>query len=459
MKQRAMIAAALSAMLLGNCLTGCGDAQGDPVPAAEVSSEQTTAQTTAAAEETTTQTSAAEEETTEQSTEQTEAHETKPAKDKGKDTDDPFVIAQNEFALNLMRETCKGHEGQNMLVSPYSVMQALAMTANGAAGQTRTEIEQTLGGLPIDSLNESFSTFQKNLPSSDDSKFQSANSIWVRENDDQIKLKPDFTQKNADYFGADTFLAPFDKSTVSEINGWCSDHTDGMIPEIISGEIPPAMKLFLINAVCFDAKWKEKYKDDPKPQDFFAANGETQTAQMMYSTEKTYLCDEHAVGFIKPYIGGSYAFAAILPEEGMTPEAYLETVTPEGLHELLAVEAERKVRAGLPKFTYDFSEELSGSLKSMGMPTAFDGHNADFSEMAELRDPLDRLFISSVLHKTHIEVDKKGTRAAAVTKVEMRMNVSIETIEEVILDRPFVYMIIENKTKLPVFIGILNEIP
>ena len=138
----------------------------------------------------------------------------------------------------------------------------------------------------------------------------------------------------------------------------------------------------------------------------------------------------------------------------MTPEAYLDTLTPESLQKMLSNPASRKVYSALPEFSYDFSIELKGPLSAMGMPSAFvEGEESDFSRMAE--DGKDNLYIKDIFHKTHIEVTKMGTRAGASTAVEMWA----ETVPIYIqLDRPFLYMIADSETNLPVFIGIVNSI-
>ena len=422
MKTSRIFASVLASMLLCSALTACGNIQ--------------TSQTAVQAADPTA--------------------EIEPQQVSGKDPDETFINAQTGFALNLLRETAK--TGKNILISPESVMYALAMTANGAANQTLSEMEQALGGIPVHTLNEYLYSQRTGIPENENCKFKMANSIWVRDDAERIKLDPAFLQKNADYYAADAFLAAFDESTRRDINNWCSNKTNNMIPEMLTDPISPDTVMYLINAVCFEAKWEKVYEKEPAPQNFHAANGTAQTAKMMYSEEQTYLSDEHATGFMKNYQGGKYAFAAILPEEGMTPEQYLADLQPEALHSMLANAEHTAVQAGLPQFSYDYNTELSGMLSSMGMTSAFD-ETADFSGMTGSEN---QLFISRVLHKTHIDVDTEGTKAAAVTAVEANDECAAEMPDDlkyVILDRPFVYLIVDTETMLPVFSGVLNEIP
>lgn len=376
----------------------------------------------------------------------------------GADYDDTFAAAQTGFALRLLQQTAAEDTGKNLLISPYSVMQALAMTANGADTDTLSQMEQTLGGIPIEQLNNYLFTQRNALPSSENAKFNIANSVWFRDDANRISVKNPFLETLSGCYNAPAYAEPFDDTTKDKINQWCSDNTDRMIPKIID-KIEPDDVMYLINAVCFDAKWQDRYENEPIPREFLAYDGSHRMAQMMHSEEHSYLSDAHAEGFIKYYQGGDYAFAALLPEQYTKPEDYLSSLTPEHLHEMLNTPEHITVYAGLPQFKYDYDNELSDELKAMGMPLAFDA-DADFSRMADTAS--DTLFISRVLHNTHIEVDIDGTKAAAVTAVVMNDECDAEAPEDyrvVILDRPFIYMIVETAHMTPIFTGILNDIP
>lgn len=365
--------------------------------------------------------------------------------------DEATVLGQTRFALELMQKAAKS--GKNSLVSPYSVSQALGMMANGADGDTRKEMEAVLGG-SMETLNAAFYTFRTNTPQNEGVKLSTANSIWVKNN---FKVKDSFLQTNADYYGADVYAAPFNRETVKRVNDWVDTNTDHMIQHIIDDL--SESKLCLVNAVAFDGKWEKEYDDDHVKEDVFrAADGSTQTVQMMYdNTVKTYLEDAHATGFMRWYQDANYAFAALLPEEGMTPEAYLNTLTPESLHKVLAKRQKAEVHTAMPEFSYDYDVCLNEPLADMGMPTAFSAGKADFSLAAE--DPRG-LFIQNVAHKTHIEVTPKGTRAAAATAITVGVTCVEPPVEvkTVILDRPFVYMIVDTQTNLPVFFGTVNSV-
>lgn len=374
----------------------------------------------------------------------------------GMEADSEFISGQTKFALELLKNSVES-DSENILISPYSVMQALAMTGNGADGETRTEMEQTLGGIAFDKLNKYLYTQRIGQPNTDNCKLVTANSIWTRNDDKRIQVKSDFLRQVVDYYGAEFYKAPFDQSTVSDINNWVDENTDHMINSVID-EIPAETVMYLINAVTFDAKWGIPYTEyDITDYDFKAYDGTIQNAEMMRSEEYFYLKDDNAVGFMKYYKDRRYAFAALLPNEDMTVSEYIDTLTPESLHNTLSNPNITPLDAGLPKFSYDYQKNLSDILSDMGMPTAF-MPIADFSRLADTATTC--LFIDYVLHKTHIEVNNEGTRAAAVTVVAANdCAVALPKEKpEVILDRPFLYCILDTETSLPVFIGTLNTL-
>ena len=253
-----------------------------------------------------------------------------------------------------------------------------------------------------------------------------------------------------------TVLSEDENNTVDAINKWCKDNTDGMIPKIFEyGDLNYDTIMVLLNALSFDAEWASQYPDYRCVEMTFRGETHDATVKMMFSSEGNYISGEHETGFVKYYKGNSYAFAAILPEEGISMEEYLACLDGEKLCKLLDFGI-KEVNAGLPEFTFDWSGSLKKALKEMGIEQAFD-RTADFSYLGAMEDGTN-LLINNVCQKTHIEVDQSGTRAAAVTEVEVVPEEEPDEIYEVILDRPFVYAIIDMQSRLPVFIGCLTDI-
>ena len=339
------------------------------------------------------------------------------------------------------------------LISPLSIAAALSMTANGAVGETKAQMEEVLGA-SADTLSSSFAALQSALKN--DKQLKLANSIWLKDTP-TLHVEDAFLQKNADCFGAGIYAAPFDDSTKTAINDWVKEKTDGMIPEILD-KISADSVMYLVNALAFDAKWEDIFETTQvRTGRFTSREGVEQTGDFLYGETSQYLSGEHAEGFLKYYEGQKYAFAALLPEAGMDITDFVSGLTGQALHAILSSPQTETVEFGLPKFKTTFDTELSESLKALGMTDAFDGEKADFSALGSSDEG--NILISRVLHKTFIQVDEAGTKAGAATAVDMVTGSAAEYPHSVYLERPFVYMIVDMETKLPVFLGALTELP
>ena len=339
------------------------------------------------------------------------------------------------------------------LISPLSIAAALSMTANGAVGETKAQMEEVLGA-SADTLSSSFAALQSALKN--DKQLKLANSIWLKDTP-TLHVEDAFLQKNADCFGAGIYAAPFDDSTKTAINDWVKEKTDGMIPEILD-KISADSVMYLVNALAFDAKWEDIFETTQvRTGRFTSREGVEQTGDFLYGETSQYLSGEHAEGFLKYYEGQKYAFAALLPEEGMDITDFVSGLTGQALHAILSSPQTETVEFSLPKFKTTFDTELSESLKALGMTDAFDGEKADFSALGSSDEG--NILISRVLHKTFIQVDEAGTKAGAATAVDMVTGSAAEYPHSVYLERPFVYMIVDMETKLPVFLGALTELP
>ena len=372
----------------------------------------------------------------------------------GKNPDDEFKSAYLNFTAELFKksvEKSKNDGEGNALISPFSVMVALSMTANGAGGNTLSEMEKVLGkNIDIETLNKYLYAYIESLYSGEKCKLSVANSIWLRDTT-SLSVKKNFLQKNMDYYNAAIYKSMFDAKGVADINSWVKKHTDGMIEKLVD-KIDDDTMMLLINAVAFDAEWSKKY-DVIYEGKFTSFAGDRRTVDMMRSFEERYIDDGSATGFIKEYKGGKYSFAAILPNSEDI-YSYVENMTEESIEKLLSGVSYEPVKTEMPKFSSDFSITMEECLKDMGIKDAFSAI-ADFSEMSE-----NNLSISKVVHKTHITVNEKGTKASAVTGVTMKNTTVLTpaTTKEVILNRPFVYMILDNENNMPVFIGMVTDI-
>lgn len=358
------------------------------------------------------------------------------------------AVAAVDFAVGLFQAAAGG---ENTLISPVSVLSALAMTANGAEGNTLEQMEQVLG-LSREELNGFWLAYHDSLSGEE---LKTANSIWFADRD-SFTVKEEFLQTNATYYHADIYQAPFDETTLTQINDWVREKTDGMIDGILE-EIPAQTLMILINALAFDAQWESTYNEYQVSEDTFTTeDGNQQAISMMHSTEGTYLSDDLATGFIKYYEGRRYAFAALLPNEGVSIGDYISSLTGEHLLEMLNTPQSIDVHASIPKFEMEYTGKLSHMLAAMGMPDAFDAMAADFSGLGQLDGG--NLYIDQVLHKTCISVFEQGTKAGAVTAELVCGTGPVQEEYRIVrLDRPFVYLLIDCENHLPLFIGTVMD--
>ena len=362
--------------------------------------------------------------------------------------DDAFKSAYGNFSVELLKKCFDGKS--NTLISPLSLSSALTMTANGANGQTKDEMEKVLGsGMPLDELNKYLSSFSGSLTSGEDFKLKNANSIWFIK-DNNFNVNNEFLQTNADFYHAEIYKRAYNSEIVNNINNWVSEHTDGMIDKLLDNG-DALSNIALINATAFDAVWETYYFDNfVEDGTFTDANGNEQSVTMLISEESEYINGDNCTGFIKKYKGGKYGFAAILPDSNVSISDFVGLLNGDKLFKMLQNAESTNVVAKMPKFEYEYSAELSEALKALGMPTAF-SDSADFSGISG-----DKLLISDVLHKTKISVTEEGTRAVAATGVVM--SAAPDGDKQVILNRPFMYMILDNETMLPLFAGVYTGI-
>ncbi len=384
----------------------------------------------------------------------------------GKEADDQFRSSQMYFGLELFKRTAAPKEDENtgnVMVSPLSVITALSMTANGADGETLSEMERVLGGnINIDELNEYLANYIHRVTTDKNVNISVADSLWLI-NGMEKGIQQTFLETNKKYYDADLYVSPFDQSTLNDINTWVNKNTKGMIPKLYDKQSDiDGLVMCLINTLYFNADWADPYLSS-HDDDFTNIKGEKVKAEMMTSSETTYYKGANYKGFAKPYKNHDYSFVGLLPDEGEDFDEFVAGLDPDEVRKTLA-NAERpdndnrfKLIVTMPAFKYEYSTKLRDVLRSMGMEKAFDP-SADFSRMTDPAKGF-AFFIDNVTHKTAIEVNKKGTTAAAVTSVEMKNSMSVSDKEyKLDFNRPYVYMILDNKTELPLFIGTVTDI-
>ena len=352
----------------------------------------------------------------------------------------------------------------NYLISPISIQMALGMTATGsdAGSATRKELMNVLfpgGGDDPAVLNEEMATFAKRMQDSKEASWNVANSIWVN-NNANVKLRDTYVNDVTNYYKAELYQAPFDQNTVDAINKWVKENTRDRIPEILK-ELSPEAQIALVNALAFDGEWETKYEESDinEEGEFTNADGTKKTVPMLYSTESRALHLAGGLGFIKPYKGGEYSFVGILPLEGMSTEEYVKKIAedPAGFSEAyLTADSSRAVYVTMPEFKTEYGLVMDDVLDQLGVKEAYTNGAKFFAMITDDSAPVK---IGTVIHKTMIDVDRHGTKAAAATVVVMEKSAAIEMEEpyRVVLDRPFVYAIVDNASGVPIFLGVQNS--
>ena len=373
---------------------------------------------------------------------------------------DPIAIGQlNHFADQLLRQAVQ-NEG-NVMISPASVYLALAMTLQGADGDTADAMMKLLAGtdLTLDDLNRTARSLMTSWSENDrGAELSLANAIWF---DQEFKARQAFLQANADFYAAAARRLDFkDAKTVGIINQWVSDATREKITEIVD-EIDPDVVMYLMNAVYFKADWAQEFeKADTFERPFVAPEGEKNVDFMHRIGAILDISADGASGIALPYKDPDYVFFALMPDDAdVSPEQWLlaqpETALFAGIRDRIVSGSESIVSLAMPRFESNYEDSLKDDLSALGMGIAFAPGEANFSMMEE--SGANNLYIGEVKHKTFIRVDEKGTEAAAVTSVEMRVTSMPGFDKEIVLDRPFIYGIMHLPTGVPMFAGVVED--
>lgn len=374
------------------------------------------------------------------------------------DPGDKFVRAVSNFSFELLHRTIEADTAEarkNVLISPDSVLTALAMLENGAAGDTLTEMQRVMAaGMSVADFNKNIAGLNDRLSASKDIVFSRANSIWARAG--AIDVKPGFVRKNKDYHDAAYYSAPFSNATATDMNSWVYNNSRNMIDGIID-RLGPEDRMVLINTIAFEGKWQEPFTASYDGT-FRAAGGGSQTVKMLGDTDSyDYMELKGGKGFAKYYNGREIAFAGFVPPEGVDAEQYAASISGSDFIGAWSSRENRRVSIRIPEFKYDYSVSVAKALKQMGMSKVFTG-DADLTAMYTPSAGTASLYVDDVLHKTHIELDKNGTSAAAATAIIAKAgSVPIDKAIEVHLDRPFVYALVDTTTGVSLFLGIVNS--
>lgn len=357
-----------------------------------------------------------------------------------------YLDHYNKICKELLLDHIEKADGSNLIMSPFSIISMLQIAADSVSGETKEELIRYINGYP--DMKYDLNDFQKLMQYTGELK--SANGVIIA---DKIKekVKESYITSVKDKHDAEVFSS---EDIVSDVNKWVSEKTEGMI-DSIADESMNQMLLAFINAISFMADWEEQYEDsDIHTGKFNNQDGSISQVKMMSSTEYSYIENDFFTGFTKDYKDENYCFMALLPKKKRSKTFLKRAIDGSKLSELFLNAQDIEVHAAMPEFKAEFSENLNALLERNGINRIFT-NSADFSPVSE-EVPLK---MDSILHKAYIEVDRRGTKAAAVTMGwVVAACASAEESKTVYLDRPFVYAIVNKLTGYPVFIGTVNNL-
>ena len=326
-----------------------------------------------------------------------------------------------------------------MIVSPYSAAVALSMLEEGAEGQTKTEIDNALGGVLYKA---------EDLGGNDTVVVKSANSVWIDDNFSPRNRYVSLLQKEFDAFvDVENFASP---TAVKAINNWCSENTNGKITEIID-RLGAGDVMVLINALYFNAPWENEF--DPAlttDQTFYGKNKESKVRMMSSKGHYMYAESQGFQVIQLPYEGREYAMYVVLPPKDADLDKLLSRMDASAYMSAMDALAPQEVRVLLPKFKIETSMLLNEALQNMGIRTAFTSA-ADFSGITESGS----LAVDQVKQKCYMDVSEKGTEAAAVTSIQIRLTSArpVQKVPVMRVDRPFFFVIADGANEKVLFAG------
>lgn len=358
-----------------------------------------------------------------------------------------------EFQVALFDELCNIEQRENICISPASVMWALSMLANGANGNTLAQITEVLGTDSIEKQNYKQKKFVDILTEcSTDIDLSVANSIWINES---LHVKEPFTAINEQFYNATINRRIFNNATLTDINNWCAENTNGKISEILD-KLDNNTRMLLLNALYFKAKWNKEFNEEAtSKQPFTKENGNVAEVDMMSQRLITAYFENDTVQIVsKPFANGEFEMLLILPTQDYNTSQVSATLIDNWHNWNKNMQKGTNVILGLPKFKAEYDVSLKNILKTCGITDAF-GSKADFSLISD-----SPLYVDDIIQKSYISIDEYGAEASAVTMVSMKLLSARPTEHKtVIFNRPFIFAIKECLTgeNNILFIGKIGE--
>lgn len=375
--------------------------------------------------------------------------------DFGKSDYNTIVSPNNKLGFDLLEEV-EPNENGNTFISPTSLLMALSMVYNGADGDTKEEMADVLHakGIRAEELNKANASLMSMLDSkADDIQLHVANSMWLNKN---FHFQDDFSESNEDYFNAKIKeIDVGDDASANEINDWVKKSTNDKIDTMVDPPLNPNLVAMLINAIYFNGEWTHPFDpEQTEDQSFHLKDGKTKDVPFMkLDQELPYIENDDFQAISLPYgEDGDMSMKVFLPDENADLEDFQKKFTQENWEQWLDEFYETDGDLWLPKFQSEYEVTLNDTLKELGMTSAFDD-GAGFSKIVEERE---QLKISEVKQKTFLDVNEKGTEAAASTSVEIEETAAMDSFTMKV-DRPFMIVIHDEKTNAILFMGMIAD--
>jgi serpin B len=368
-----------------------------------------------------------------------------------------LVSANASFGFSLMKQVVGERPNDNVFVSPYSVSAALQMVWQGAAGQTKAEMDEALAlsNFKAEAAGSAYKELDNSIKSAASKvALNVANSIWHAPN---IELKPQFVSINQNFYGAKLSALDFtDPRSAGVVNSWVSEATHGKISKIVEPPLSAMTGLILANAIYFKGTWEHKFDNNAtKEEPFHLRDGGQKQARMMRQSRKFSYQEGDGFQAIRlPYVGDRLGMLVFLPATNSSPNKLLADLNGDGWREKIMPKFhEREGTIVLPRFRLEFKADLVRSLKAMGMQQAFTAE-ANFSGISGAQ-----AYIGSVEHASFVEVNEEGTEAAASTQVTIALTSAMPTMKpfQMIVERPFFFAIEDRLTHSILFVGVIND--
>jgi len=332
-----------------------------------------------------------------------------------------------------------------MVFSPLSIYIALALTANGAVGDTQSEMLSVLKATSLDELNQkNKSIMNTNYSKSGNNIFNLANAVFSK-----VKSTPEFQSIAEKVYNSTSDVL----QSAEQVNKWCSEKTNGKIKEIISN-LSNDIDMILLNAVYFKGVWKKAFnKQKTFKSTFYDKSNNEISVDMMYEKIKTNYKENNSMQMVElPYSDDNFSSFVILPKEKVSIDDFILKMNNDEFMQQFNKMRNFDVEISLPRFTIEGQANLKTHLDALGMKSAFNGC-ANFSNLTKET----ALRVEEVVHKAYMKVDEEGTEAAAVTAV-MMMRMCMPLTTSIVVNRPFLFLLKEKSIDQFLFIAKVEKI-